>query len=269
MPAAPVVARAAKHFWEEPCISGESGSGTVFFSGCTLRCVFCQNMEISSGGFGKRIDTSRLRGIFEELIADGANNINLVSPTPYIPWILKALDEPLPVPVVWNTGGYERAEILHSFAGKVQIYLPDLKYVSPELSQKYSGAGDYFEYAAPAIREMFSQTGKYVIGDDGLMRSGVIIRHLMIPGELEETKRVIDWVAENFESGDVKFSLMSQYTPRPGADGNLARHVTKAEYRAACGYMRDCGIDDGFLQERTAAREEYTPPFDLTGVERT
>lgn len=171
------------------------------------------------------------------------------------------------MPVVWNTGGYERAEILRSLAGKVQIYLPDLEQVTlPEL---YSGAGDYFEYAAPAIREMSGQvTGRYAVGEDGLMRSGVIIRHLMIPGELEETKRVIDWVAENFESGDVKFSLMSQYTPRPEASGNLARHVTKAEYRAACGYMRDCGIDDGFLQGTHRGAGEYTPPFDLTGVEK-
>jgi putative pyruvate formate lyase activating enzyme len=268
MPAAPVIARAAKHYWEEPCISGESGSGAVFFSGCTLRCAFCQNMEISAGGFGRRVSAERLREIFEELIADGANNINLVSPTPYVPWILKALEKPLAAPVVWNTGGYERVGTLRALEGKVQIYLPDLKYVSPALSEKYSGAADYFEHASRAIREMFRQTGPYVIGDDGLMRSGVVIRHLMIPGELEETKRVIDWAAENFKSGDIKFSLMSQYTPRPDAKGSLARRVTGAEYRAACGYMRDCGIDDGFFQERRAAREEYTPPFDLTGVEK-
>ncbi|HIX32130.1 MAG TPA: 4Fe-4S cluster-binding domain-containing protein [Firmicutes bacterium] len=259
-------ARAALHFWEEPCISGTRGSGTVFFSGCTLRCAFCQNRAISAGGFGKEITTARLREIFEELIAQGAHNINLVSPTQFTPWILEALAEPLPVPVVWNTGGYERVETLRTLEGKVQIYLPDLKYVSPALGEKYSGAADYFDCASRAILEMYRQTGPYELGEDGLLRRGVVIRHLVLPGQLVDTKRVIDWAARTFRPGQVLFSLMSQYTPVPGAPPELARRLYRSEYRAACAYLENCGIGEGFLQERTAAKEEYTPPFDLTGV---
>ena len=260
------VARAALHYWEEPCISGKNGSGTVFFSGCTLGCVFCQNRNISAGGFGKEIDTARLREIFRELIAAGANNINLVSPTQFTPQILAALDEPPAVPVVWNTGGYERVETLRTLEGKVQIYLPDLKYVSPELSRRYSGAADYFETASQAILEMYRQTGPYRMEEDGLLRSGVVLRHMMLPGQLADTRRVIDWVAEQFAPGQVLFSLMSQYTPIEGVPAEINRTLTKAEYRAACAYMENCGVTEGFLQERTAAKEEYTPPFDLTGV---
>ena len=259
-------ARAALHFWEEPCISGTRGSGTVFFSGCTLRCAFCQNRAISAGGFGKEITTARLREIFGELIAQGAHNINLVSPTQFTPWILEALAEPLPVPVVWNTGGYERVETLRTLEGKVQIYLPDLKYVSPALGEKYSGAADYFDCASRAVLEMYRQTGPYELGEDGLLRRGVVIRHLVLPGQLADTKRVIDWAARTFRPGQVLFSLMSQYTPVPGAPPELARRLYRSEYRAACAYLENCGIGEGFLQERTAAKEEYTPPFDLTGV---
>ena len=260
------IARAALHLWEEPCISGGSGSGTVFFSGCTLGCIFCQNREISAGGFGQEISVARLREIFSELVAKGANNINLVSPTQFTPWILEALDPPLPVPVVWNTGGYERVETLQALEGKVQIYLPDLKYVSPELSRRYSGAADYFDVASKAILEMFRQTGPWSMGDDGLLQRGVVIRHMMLPGCLADTKRVIDWVAEQFRPGDVLFSLMSQYTPMPGVPAEIDRKVRAAEYRAAAQYMENCGITDGFLQDSTSAKEEYTPPFDLTGV---
>lgn len=260
------VARAALHYWEEPCISGESGSGTVFFSGCTLGCIFCQNRSISAGGFGKEISVERLREIFRELIDAGANNINLVSPTQFAPQILQALDPPLSVPVVWNTGGYERLETLRTLEGKVQIYLPDLKYVSSEVSKKYSGAADYFAYASKAILEMYRQVGPYRMGGDGLLRSGVVIRHMMLPGQLADTKRVIDWIAERFAPGQVLFSLMSQYTPIEGVPAEISRKLTRAEYRAACAYMENCGVTEGFLQERTAAKEEYTPPFDLTGV---
>lgn len=260
------VARAALHYWEEPCISGESGSGTVFFSGCTLGCIFCQNRNISAGGFGKEISVERLREIFQELIDAGANNINLVSPTQFAPQILQALDPPLSVPVVWNTGGYERLETLRTLEGKVQIYLPDLKYVSPEVSKQYSGAADYFDFASRAILEMYRQVGPYQMGGDGLLRSGVVIRHMMLPGQLADTRRVIDWVAEQFAPGQVLFSLMSQYTPIEGVPAEIGRKLTRAEYRAACAYMENCGVTEGFLQERTAAKEEYTPPFDLTGV---
>lgn len=265
MPAGPVVAKAMLHQWEEPCLVGERGAGTVFFSGCNLRCCFCQNGGISHGGFGKPVTARRLREIFEELIAQGAACIDLVTPTQFTPAILEALAKPVPVPVVWNSGGYERAETLRLLEGKVQVYLPDLKYALPGPAGAYSGAADYFDWAAPALREMFRQTGPYVM-KNGLLKSGVLIRHLMLPGQMENTRRCIDFVAETFRPGDVLFSLMSQYTPQPGAAGPLARHVTRGEYAAAAAYLENCGVTDGYLQERTSAREEYTPAFDLTGV---
>ena len=265
LPATPVVARAGLHFWEEPCVSGARGSGAVFFSGCVLRCVYCQNHAISHENFGKPVSVERLREIFWELIGQGAHNINLVSPTPFAPAIREALAEPLPVPVVWNTGGYERVETLRSLEGKVQVWLPDLKYVDSGLSQDLSGAADYFGAASAAIREMVRQTGDYVL-EDGLLKRGVLIRHLMLPGQLENTKAVLDWVAETFRPGQVLLSLMAQYTPQPGAEGLLSRRVTGAEYRAALRYMENLGITDGYCQDAASARAEYTPDFDLTGV---
>lgn len=268
MPAGPVVARAALHYWEEPCISGYNGAGTVFFSGCNLRCVFCQNGEISQEGYGKPVTAERLREIFRELVAQGAHNIDLVTPTHFAPWIAEALEEDPGVPVIWNSGGYESVETLRMLEGKVQVYLPDLKYAISETAERYSKAPDYFEAASAAILEMFRQTGPYVINDDGLMERGVVIRHLLLPGELENTRRVIDWVAENFREGEVLFSLMNQYTPQKNAEGNLKRRVRGAEYRAAMAYMENCGVTDGFLQDVSAAEAKYTPAFDLTGVER-
>ena len=266
MPAAPVVARAMLHQWEEPCLVGDHGAGCVFFSGCNLRCCFCQNGTISREGFGKPITVERLREIFRELIAQGAACLDLVTPSHFTPAILEALgDETWPVPVVWNCGGYESVETLRLLEGKVQVYLPDLKYALPEPAKRYSGAEDYFDRASAAIREMYRQTGPYVL-EDGRLKRGVVIRHLQLPGELENTRRCIDWVAETFRPGEVLFSLMSQYTPQPGAKGPLARHVTGAEYRAAVAYMENCGITDGYTQERTSAKEEYTPDFDLRGV---
>ena len=265
MPAGLRVARAALHLWEEPPLSGTRGSGTVFFSGCTLRCCYCQNREISAGGFGRAITTGRLREIFEELIAQGAHNINLVTPTHFLPWLLPALAPKLPVPVVYNCGGYESVETLRLLEGKADVYLPDLKYADAALATRLSAAPDYFPAATAAIREMFRQTGPYVM-EDGLLKRGVMIRHLVLPGQLDNTRRCIDWVAQTFSPGQVLFSLMSQYTPQPGSEGPLGRHVTAGEYRSAVDYMKNCGITDGFTQERTAAREEYTPPFDLTGV---
>ena len=266
MPAAPVVARAMLHQWEEPCLVGDHGAGCVFFSGCNLRCCFCQNGTISREGFGKPISVERLRDIFRELIAQGAACLDLVTPTHFTPAILEALgDEKWPVPVVWNCGGYESVETLRLLEGKVQVYLPDLKYALPEPAKRYSGAEDYFDRASAAILEMYRQTGPCVL-EDGRLKRGVVIRHLQLPGELENTRRCIDWVAETFRPGEVLFSLMSQYTPQPGAKGPLARHVTGAEYRAAVAYMENCGITDGYTQERTSAREEYTPDFDLRGV---
>lgn len=265
MPGGLRVARAMLHHWEEPPISGQDGAGTVFFSGCTLGCVYCQNGDISAGGFGKDISTARLREIFEELIAQGAHNIELVTPTHFLPWILPALTPRLPVPVVYNCGGYERVETLRALEGLVDVYLPDLKYADGALAAELSGAADYFPVACEAIREMFRQVGPYVL-EDGLLTRGVVIRHLVLPGYLDSTRRVLDWIAETFAPGDVLVSLMSQYTPTANMTGRLARRVTAAEYRAAADYMRNCGITDGFVQERTSAEEAYTPAFDGEGV---
>ena len=265
MPAGLRVARAMLHRWEEPPISGRNGAGTVFFSGCTLGCVYCQNGDISAGGVGKDISAARLREIFEELIAQGAHNIELVTPTHFLPWILPALTPRLPVPVVYNCGGYERVETLRALEGLVDVYLPDLKYADGALAAELSGAADYFPVACEAIREMFRQVGPYVL-EDGLLTRGVVIRHLVLPGYLDNTRRVLDWIAETFAPGDVLVSLMSQYTPTANMTGRLARRVTAAEYRAAADYMRNCGITDGFVQERTSAEEAYTPAFDGQGV---
>ena len=265
MPGGLRVARAMLHHWEEPPISGQNGAGTVFFSGCTLGCVYCQNGDISAGGFGKDISTARLREIFEELIGQGAHNIELVTPTHFLPWILPALTPRLPVPVVYNCGGYERVETLRALEGLVDVYLPDLKYADGTLAAELSGAADYFPVACEAIREMFRQVGPYVL-EDGLLTRGVVIRHLVLPGYLDNTRRVLDWIAETFAPGDVLVSLMSQYTPTANMTGRLARRVTAAEYRAAADYMRNCGITDGFVQERTSAEEAYTPAFDGQGV---
>lgn len=267
MPEAPVVARAALHKWEEPPVSGTNGSGTVFFSGCSLGCVFCQNEQISHRDFGKAISVSRLREIFFALIVQGAHNINLVNPTHYAHVVRQALDEPLPVPVVWNSGGYERVETLRAMEGKVQIYLPDYKYHTPEYAKRYSGAEDYPEVARAAILEMVRQTGPCVYDENGLMKRGVIIRHLLLPGKLAEAKRVMDWVREQFEPGEVLFSLMSQYIPwgRAAEFPEIDRRVRPSEARAAEGYMSDLGLK-GFAQGVEAAQADYIPPFDLTGV---
>lgn len=266
MPSLPVVAKAMLHQWEEPCLVGEHGAGTVFFSGCNLRCQFCQNGVISQEGFGKPIDAHRLREIFHELIDQGAACIDLVTPTHFTDVILEALgEESWPVPVVWNCGGYEKKETIRRLDGHVQVYLPDLKYGMEGPGAQYSGAGDYFRWAEESILEMYRQTGPYQLENGQLVR-GVLIRHLILPGELDNTRSVIDWVSRTFEPGQVLFSLMSQYTPQPGATGKLARHITRAEYRAAVAYMENCGVTDGYTQERTSAKEEYTPTFDLSGV---
>ena len=267
MPEAPVVARAALHLWEEPPISGARGAGTVFFSGCSLGCVFCQNEQISHRDFGRPITAERLRAIFYELIAQGAHNIDLVNPTHYAHVVREALAEPLPVPVVWNSGGYDRVETLRAMEGKVQIYLPDYKYRSSDLAARYSGAPDYPQAAETAILEMFRQTGP-VRYEDGLLKRGVVIRHLLLPGKLAEAKTVMDWVAGHFEPGQVLFSLMSQYIPwgRAAEYPEIDRRLRPSEIRAAEGYMADLGLE-GFTQGGEAARAEYIPSFDLTGAE--
>ncbi len=260
------IARAAPHFWEEPCISGTKGSGTVFFSGCNMKCVFCQNYEISSGGHGKVITPERLTEIYGELISQGVHNINLVTPTHFSRQILKTLERPLSVPVVYNSGGYDSVETLKMLEGKVQIYLPDMKYMSYSVSEKYSRAKDYPEVAKSAIREMFRQTGEFVIDDDGIMQKGVIIRHLMLPGQLEDTLDVIDWVSDEF--GDkVIFSLMSQFTPNEKCTlPELQQTITQDEYNKAVDYMYLCGIENAYVQDFSSAKKEYTPPFDFSGV---
>ena len=266
MPALPVVARAALHPWEEPPISGTRGSGTVFFSGCSLQCVFCQNEAISHDNFGKAISPSRLREIFYELIAQEAHNINLVNPTHYAHAILSALEDPLPVPVVWNTGGYERLETLGALEGKIQIYLPDLKYMTAKPAAAYSGAADYPEVARQAILEMYRQTGPCLM-EGGLLRRGVVIRHLLLPGGLGEAKAAMDWVSRQFPPGAVLFSLMSQYVPWGAARDTppLNRALRASEIRAAQGYMADVGLE-GFVQEEGADSAGFIPPFDLTGI---
>ena len=268
MPSVPVAARAALHHWEEPPISGSRGSGTIFFSGCSLGCVFCQNQEISHRDFGKAVSLDRLGQICDELIAQGAHNINFVNPTHFSHAVRALLiRHPLPVPVVWNSGGYDRVETLRALEGLVDVYLPDLKYLDPDTAGRYSAAPDYPEAAAAAIREMVRQTGPCRFDEDGLLRRGTVIRHLILPGQVGQAKAVMDWVAREFPRGTVLFSLMSQYTPWGdlSACPELNRRLRPGEMRAAREYMENLGLD-GFTQERTSAREEYTPPFDLTGI---
>ena len=267
MPAVPVLARAALHQWEEPPISGTRGSGTIFFSGCSLKCTFCQNEQISRDCFGKPVTLDRLREICLELIGQGAHNINLVNPTHYAHIIAQLLQEPLPAPVVWNTGGYDKVETLRALEGKIDIYLPDLKYVEAGPAGRYSNAPDYPEVAKAAILEMFRQTGPCQFGPDGLLKKGVIIRHLVLPGQLEAAKEVMDWVKNTFAPGDVLFSLMSQYIPYGHASDfpEINRPLRRGEARKAEEYMDLLGLD-GFTQEQASASEQYIPPFDLTGV---
>ena len=269
MPALPVLARAALHQWEEPPISGTKGSGTVFFSGCSLGCVFCQNEEISHRDFGKPVSVERLGEICEGLIGQGAHNINFVNPTHYA-HVVRELKEthPLSVPVVWNSGGYDRLETLKAMEGAVDIYLPDLKYLDHAPAQRYSAAPDYPEVAVAAIREMVRQTGPCQFDEAGLLKKGVIIRHLVLPGQLEGAKTVMDWIAREFEPGTVLFSLMSQYTPwgRAAEFPEINRKLRKSEMRIAREYMENLGLD-GFTQDGESAQREYTPAFDLTGIE--
>lgn len=266
MPALPVLARAALHPWEEPPISGTKGSGTVFFSGCPLGCVFCQNEEISHENFGKAISVERLREVFFELIGQGAHNINLVNPTHFTHAIVQALEKPLPVPVVWNSGGYDKETSLRALEGKVGVFLPDLKYLDTDAAREYSAAPDYPEVAAAAIREMVRQTGPYVL-EDGLIKRGVIIRHLLLPGRVEGAKAVMDWVAREFPPHTVMLSLMSQYTPwgRAKEIKGLDRTLRQSEIRAAEEYFAALDVD-GFTQELLSATDGFIPAFDLTGI---
>lgn len=269
------VSRAALHYWEEPCISGSQGSGTVFFSNCNLRCVFCQNAEISADGFGKEISTNRLAEIFLELQDKGANNINLVTPTHYTYQILKALDmvkDKLDIPVVMNCGGYESAETIRMFDGYVDIYLPDLKYKSPEFSLKYSACSDYFEKASRAIEEMHRQAPKLIWDNyDGeqLLKKGLIIRHLVLPSCYHDSIDILDWLdgCTFLNKNRFLLSLMSQFTPTKACEEfpELNRRITTFEYNKVVKRASELKFR-GYVQELSSAKEEYTPPFDLTGV---
>ena len=268
-PEAPVVARAAPHFGEEPCISGTRGSGAVFFAGCNLRCVFCQNYALSRNQLGREITVQRLRDIFLELRDQGVHNINLVTPSHDARAIAQALDGlELGVPVVWNSSGYESVETLRMLEGLVQIYLPDLKYADAALAARYSAAPDYPETARAAILEMFRQTGPFRMDGDGLLQSGVLIRHLILPEQGDNSRRVIDWVSDTFEPGDVLFSLMSQYTPMGelSAFPELRHTVSPALNAAIYAHLLDSRIEDGFYQDLEAATGEMIPKFDGTGV---
>lgn len=265
MPARPLAAKAMLHYGEEPPISGAFGTGAVFFSGCTLRCAYCQNGEISAGGKGAPLDSRRLREIFEELIDEGAQSIDLVTPTHFLPDILPALTPKLPVPVVYNCGGYERAETLRELEGLVDIYLPDLKYADDALAAELSRAPDYFEVAAAAIAEMYRQVGGAIVRD-GVMERGLLIRHLVLPGHLDNSLRVIEWVAAHFPKNDVLFSLMCQYVPTGKVAPPLDRRLTAEEYDGAVSWMELCGITNGFTQDFSAATTEYLPDFDFGGI---
>lgn len=268
MPAGFMVARAALHEWEEPCISGVNGSGTVFFSGCSLRCVYCQNQKISLGRFGAPVSAENLMRMFDGLIEQGAHNLNLVNPTHYAPMLAEVLSRyRSPVPVVYNSGGYERVETLQALEGLVNIYLPDLKYVDSAVSLRYSGAVDYFANASGAILEMHRQVGEAVFDETGLMKKGLIIRHLILPRNTAQSLKALDWIHENLPEGTL-VSLMCQYTPCGdlSAAPELNRRITRREYEKVVNRLLELGLTGGYLQELSSAREEYIPPFDLTGV---
>ena len=270
-------ARAALHHWEEPCLSGDpedaAGSGTVFFTGCPLKCCYCQNYRISQEGLGKAISAGRLAEIFLELQQKGAKNLNLVTATQWLPWITEALDQAraqgLRLPVVYNTGGYETVEAVKALAGYVDIWLADYKYADSALAAELSAARDYPAVADAALRQMLVQTGVPVYDADGYLRKGVIVRHLALPGHVEDSKAVLRRLAALREETGVAFvpSLMSQFTPfYKAAEHGLGRRITTYEYRQVIDEAVRLGLTDGYMQEKSSAREEYTPPFDLEGV---
>ena len=258
-PATAMVAKAMIHKWEEPALAGNGGSGAIFFGGCTLGCKYCQNMAISGKPAGIPMDSRQLRILMEQLIEKGAENIDLVTPTHYLPTILPALEEKLPVPVVYNCGGYERVETLRQLEGKIDIYLPDLKYADNRLAAGLSGAPDYFQTATAAIREMVRQTGP-VVWDGEKVKKGVIVRHLILPGCVENSLKVLDWLGENFASGEILVSLMRQYTPMGGLSAPFDRRVTDEEYDAVLSWMFLNDLE-GFTQDAEAADQNYIPDF--------
>lgn len=269
VPAAPLVCRAAPHFGEEPCISGSRGSGAVFFAGCALGCVYCQNREISRGSAGVKLDVPALRDLFRRLADSGVHNLNLVTASHFSDTVAEALAGlRLEIPVVWNSSGYETVEQLRQLEGLVQVWLPDFKYADPMLAVRYSAAPDYPQVALAAIQEMYRQAGPADLDADGLLRRGVLIRHLILPGAAENTLRVIDAVEDHFPAQNILFSLMAQYTPMPGLDRwpELTRPVSREEYERCRSYLDFSEIEKGYVQELESAGTEQIPAFDGTGV---
>jgi len=258
-PGTALVAKTMLHRWEEPALAPGGKSGAVFFGGCTLGCRYCQNRAISTEPVGTPMDSAQLRAVLEELIAGGAENIDLVTPTQYLPTILPALTPKLPVPVVYNCGGYESVETVRRLSGLVDIWLPDLKYADGALAARLSGASDYFPVAAAAIREMAAQVGAPRWEGEKLVR-GVIVRHLILPGQVENSLKVLDWIGETFPAGQVLVSLMRQYTPMPGMEAPFDRRVTDEEYDAVLSWMYLNDLE-GFVQEEAAADKQYIPDF--------
>lgn len=266
MPYNAVLARASLHLWEEPVISGERGSGAIFFSGCNLRCVFCQNFEISHENFGKQVSKSEFIDIVKRLENQGAHTINLVNPTHFVPFIKEVLSEYKPsVPVVYNTGGYDDVESIRSLDGLIDVYLPDLKYFDSDVSKKYSNAENYFEKASKAVVEMQRQVGKSVI-KDGIMQKGMIIRHLVLPKNTDQSIKILRWIKDNLPI-DTYISLMSQYVPYVKTEyKELNRRIVTAEYQKVIDEFERLGFENGFMQERSSAQTDFIPKFDLSGV---
>lgn len=265
------VSRAALHFWEEPCISGEEGSGAVFFSGCNLRCVYCQNRKIAEGVYGREITVDRLAAIFLELQDKGANNINLVTPSHYVLQIIEALnlakERGLKLPVVYNSSAYEKVRTLQLLEGYVDVYLPDFKYMDKGLSAKYSAAENYSEVAKRAIEEMVRQVGKPKFDEHGILQKGVVVRHLVLPGCIRDSKEVIRYLHSTYKN-DIFISILSQFTPMKGLNKypEINRKVSKKEYEEVVDFAIDIGVENGFIQEGDVAEESFIPDFDCEGV---
>ena len=266
-----IVARAALHFWEEPIISGDNGSGTVFFSGCNLKCVFCQNYQISTNNFGKKITIERLAEIFLELQNQGAHNINLVTPTHFVPQIIEALKiskkEGLNIPIVYNSSGYESVDTIKLLDGYIDIYLPDFKYFDDKYALKYSRCPNYFEYASTALDEMIKQVGRPQFNKDGLLTKGIIVRHMMLPGLLDDSKKIIHYLVNKYND-DIFISIMNQYTPTNNLDKykELSSIVSNEEYEQLIDFAIELGIKNGFIQEGETQKTSFIPKFDTTGV---
>ena len=265
------IARAALHYWEEPCLSGTKGSGTIFFSHCNLKCLFCQNKEISTKGYGKKITIERFSNICIELQEKGANNINLVTPTHYVPSIIKGIKKAkkkgLSIPIVYNTSTYETKETIEQLKGIIDVYLPDLKYYDEKLSKNYSNVKNYFEIATKNIKEMYNQVGKPIFDDNGIMKRGVIVRILLLPGHLDDAKKIVKYLYQTYQD-NIYISLMNQYTPLFKIDKypNLNRKVTEYEYDSLINYACDLGIKNAFIQEGETQSDSFIPIFNLDGV---